>query len=636
MTISHIKRLFKANINCGFQIKLASLIILIFLLGSFPVLAQSPDQIQDQIIRNQQNTIEQQNREKEFERIQKEREQLQKPEEEKPSEEAASNLSQCFPIKTIEFIGAESLSKRARKKIAEPFINQCFDSLTFSKLVKEVNSYYQNAGYITVQVTIPQQNIKFGNLKLQIIEGKIHDLSINKDRFTDKMQEFTAFGFTKNKKLNVDDINQGLFQMNRLPSNKATMKIEAAQDVGFSDVMIDNKAKFPASATIGYDDLGNKFTGIRRTNFAGTLDDALFLNDQINVNYSANLDDPNDKKDFRSIGTSVSVPFKYNLFSYDYSRTTYMGQSPGITTPFIINGYSHRSNFSIDRTLLNNTDYRIATNVSLTKKDSANYTNGIKTESNDRSLTIGSLSFSVSKFFKNGANLYIKPQYSKGLTGLNADQDKGDLAADIPKAQFQLYKLYANISKKFQIPWIDIPVTLSSEMDSQIAQDTLYGSEKFSVGGYYSVRGFQEDYIDGDSGYYFRNNANFNIGQILVPLFSDKEKVADGASDVVETANNEAADNAEKTPKNNNKFSQNIANFLYKVSLEPFYDYGYARDRFSGDAGRLSGAGIKTIFSGQYFDASLTYSWALQKSQLITSTEKENKMLYFEMSMKCC
>ena len=75
---------------------------------------------------------------------------------------------------------------------------------------------------------------------------------------------------------------------------------------------------------------------------------------------------------------------------------------------------------------------------------------------------------------------------------------------------------------------------------------------------------------------------------------------------------------------------------LYKFSMEPFYDYGYVKTKYNGDSGRLSGAGLKTIFASKYFDASLTYSWGLQKSSLITSTDKENKMFYFELSAKCC
>ena len=117
-------------------------------------------------------------------------------------------------------------------------------------------------------------------------------------------------------------------------------------------------------------------------------------------------------------------------------------------------------------------------------------------------------------------NLYLKPSYSRGLKLLNAKQDDQGLAADIPRAQFQLIKLYASLSKRFIIPKLEAPILLSTEMDSQISKNTLFGSEQLSVGGYYSVRGFRENYLTGDSGYYFRNKANFNIGSLILPLIN--------------------------------------------------------------------------------------------------------------------
>ena len=84
-------------------------------------------------------------------------------------------------------------------------------------------------------------------------------------------------------------------------------------------------------------------------------------------------------------------------------------------------------------------------------------------------------------------------------------------------------------------------------------------------------------------------------------------------------------------------FTKNLVH-LNKFSLEPFYDYGYVKNKYvdAGADGRLSGAGLKTIFSSRYFNASLTYSWATNQSRLITSTTKENKLVYFEISTSCC
>ena len=85
------------------------------------------------------------------------------------------------------------------------------------------------------------------------------------------------------------------------------------------------------------------------------------------------------------------------------------------------------------------------------------------------------------------------------------------------------------------------------------------------------------------------------------------------------------------------KNSNNLAH-LNKISFEPFYDYGYVKNKYAdnGADGRLAGAGLKTIFSSKYFNAALTYSWATNHSRLITSTTKENKMVYFEISAACC
>ena len=464
-------------------------------------------------------------------------------------------------------------------------------------------------GFATTQVTVPKQNVVTGNLKLEVIEGKIEDIILNENKFTDKMQEFTAFGLKRGKILDMDDINQGIYQINRLSSNNAKMRIEPGKEDGASKVVINNKKQFPISAKLGYDNLGNEFTGIRRTNFSSTIDNLFFLNDQINLSYNTNLDDPSNEKDLRSFAGGISVPFTYNTLSYNYSRTKFRGQNEGTNGPLILSGYSNSNSIEIDRTLLNNTEYRISTNLSLTASETASYLNDSKIETSMRKLTTGSLSFAISKYFKNGATFYLKPQYLRGLKLLNAKKDEQGLTSDIPRAQFQLYKIYASISKRFQIPKINAWVTLSTEIDSQISKDTLFGSKQFSVGGYYSVRGFRENNISGDHGYHLRHKVNFNLGQILAPILIKKEGDKD------------------------NFISKNSYH-LYKVTIEPFYDYGYAKTKYNGDSGRLSGAGLKTIFINKYFDASITYSAALQKSNLITSEDKENKMLYFELSAK--
>ena len=614
------------------KIKTSYLVILIAfaLFFALPANAQQSQEIinqQDWVTRQQQNKIEEEKRIKEQDTIKKERD-LQKKEEEESNQTKATidtKIAKCFIINEVQITGTNKiLSAKQQQKLVKPFLNKCLDNQRLFDLTNSIANYFKELGYATVQaIPAHKQNIVKGILEININLGTIEKIILNDnkdsssnsflDGLSDKTQKITAFGNIEGDILNLNDINQGLYQINRLPSNNARMTFESGSADGKSKVLITNNKKFPARANIGYDNLGNDFTGIHRTNFSGGLDNMLFLNDNINLNYSTNLNDDNQTKDIKSFTSGISVPLGYNTFSYDYSRTEFRGTNQGVDGPLRLNGYSDRNNVTIDRVLLSKGNLRISGNTSLTTKESASYLNQEKINTSERKLTIGNIGFTISNYFKNGTNLYLKPTYYKGLKILNAKQDNSNLTADIPKAQFDYFKLYASLFTRFLIPKTEIPFTLSSEMDSQYSKQTLFGSEQFSVGGYYSVRGFRENYITGDNGYYFRNKANVNIGSLIAPFLKNQSNESRG-------------------------FLSKSLVHLNKFSLEPFYDYGYVKNKYidNGADGRLVGAGIKTLFNGGYFNASLTYSAVINKSKLITSTEKENKMIYFEVSASCC
>lgn len=591
---------------------LAAILLLAFRLQAVAQNAQDAINQQDWITRQQQNILEEKRRNAEFETISKEHERKKKEEEEEVKKSqplVSSKMTGCVPIQEIQLIEANSLSQSRQKKIVAPFIGKCMDAETLAAIIKAVNGYYQGLGLITTQVKVPKQNLQSGIFELQIIEGKVEKISFGKDRAIENMQEFTAFGAASGKVLNINDINQGIYQINRLQSNQAVMKIEPGSKDGESIVKIDNNKKFPARLTIGKDNLGNNFTGVQRANFSSSFDNLFFLNDNFNVNYSTNLHDDSSSKEIKSFSSGLSIPFKYSTLSYDFSHSEFKGHTSGQNSIAANTGFSQSSRVGLDRVLMNNSKARLSTNISLTEKSTATYTNQTKRIESERKLSILNLGFTASSYFKNNTSIYLNPSYSRGLKILNAKKDPLYTQDTAPRAQFEAFKLYANLSKKFTIPKINAPATFVSEMNGQYATKTLYGSEQFSVGGYYSVRGFRENYITGDSGYYFRNKINFNIGSLIAPFA--------------------------KNPQGS--LNKNLA-YLNKFAVEPFYDYGYVKNKFidNGADGRLSGAGIKTIFNSRYFNASLTYSWATSHSRLVTSPVKENRLLYFEISASCC
>lgn len=399
-----------------------------FLLISNDLLAQNaldPIIQQDWILRQQQNKIDEDIRLREQNNIKKERQRRRKELIEDQQSQPESQIKkdvECFNIKKINLNRATILEKSSKKKILAVYENRCIDSRIIAEIIANIENYYKERGYIAAKVSVPKQNIVDGIMDLDIYEGLINEVVINNNRFFDKMQEFTAFGMIDGELLNIDEINQGIYQINRLQSNNATLKIEPSASDGEAMVYINNKRKFPAHFSVNHDNLGNDFTGIYRTNFSSTIDNLFFLNDYINLTYNTNLNDENKVKDIKSFSSNISVPFKYYTLTYDFSRSEFFNETKLNFNNVKISGFSQRSAVTIDRVIYNKNNLRISSNLSLSTKSAATYYNNTKQESSERNLSIANIGISISNYFKNGDSLYLKPSYSKGLKILNAQK----------------------------------------------------------------------------------------------------------------------------------------------------------------------------------------------------------------------
>jgi len=172
----------------------------------------------------------------------------------------------CFILKKINVINGKIFKPKDHSALLNQYLGRCFTKELAYELVEKIQLWYKNKGYIATQVYIPVQNIKNQELSIKIDEGEISEIILNDNQLSDKIQKFSAFGFIKNKPLNIKDINQGLLQINRLTSSSATLKIQPGKKEGQTKLVIKNIKKKPLKFSIGHDNLGAEFTGVKRTN----------------------------------------------------------------------------------------------------------------------------------------------------------------------------------------------------------------------------------------------------------------------------------------------------------------------------------------------------------------------------------
>ena len=550
--------------------------LVIFVFCARAVFSQTPEQIQ----RSQQQLIDAGFRKQELERA------ISKPSTQQPQqheETAPQTSSHCVQINSIEFDGNTKLSNGKIKKLAKPFLNKCLAVDEINKLLNTITNAYIDKGYITsgAYLKTPQTKTKEGILQIKIIEGSIEKF----DGLTEA-ERISAFPNLLGKILNLRDIEQGLDQMNRLSSNHATMEIKASEtENGTSQVVIKNTPDSRVSYNTYSDNLGSQSTGQYRAGVNFGIDNMLGVNDQLNIGYTNSLTEHYGDKNSHSASIGFSVPFGYWTFtnnaSYSYYKTNV--KLPISREKLYSFGDSWTDNFSVERLLSRGQKYKVSALVGLTYKENDNYTKVLdiltKNEVSSRRLSNIEYALPTTIYFDRGV-MFAKPSFVNGVKLFGSLEDDGTFAQ---KAQFEAYILYIYSGFNFGF------VNLATTFDGQYSRDELFSSDGFYIGSEASVRGFSNDGITGDSGFYIRNDLKFSLSDIFK--------------------------------------SQNV--FLRDFSPSIFFDYGFVKANNNDEKSELSSMGAKINYRYKILNFSTTYAHPLKKENGMNGTPET----YFTISI---
>ncbi|MER5002831.1 ShlB/FhaC/HecB family hemolysin secretion/activation protein [Atlantibacter hermannii] len=406
----------------------------------------------------------------------------------------------CFTVHRIMLDGTTLIDERQQQRLVQPWQNQCLDMARINELTNKVSDWYISRGYITSRAFLTEQDLRSGELHFAILEGKLE--KIRMDGVPERELKM-AFPGLQGKILNLRDIEQGMEQINRTRTTPVQIEILPADKQGWSVVHLTATPEFPLSASASFDNSGQKSTGVGQISGGLTGNNLLGLADSWFVNGGRSSAFSNSK-DAQNFAAGVSIPYGYSLLDYSYSWNNYLSTIDN-------NGYLWRSSgdtethrVNLSHVLFRNGDIKTGVSVGLSHRINHNYLNDALLESSSRKLT--SLLFGLNhtqKMF--GGVATFNPTFSRGMPWLDAESDDSK-NGDLPKAQFRKWSLNAS----FQRPVAENLWWLASTY-GQWSPDRLYGSERITIGGESSVRGFKEQSISGDNGAYWRNELNYTL-----------------------------------------------------------------------------------------------------------------------------
>jgi len=495
---------------------------------------------------------------------------------EKPKKpEKAAPEAPCFPIDGIELKGATLLDGKDRDAILAPYLHACMGTARINRLMYDITQYYVSHGYVTTRAYIPPQNLKRHQLTLLVKEGFVEEMRLNENTSADRRKLASAFPVSTGDILKLQNLEQGLEQMNRVPSSRARMKLWPGTESGGSNVVVENHPQDAFRMTLGYDNSGQQSTGENRVRGGIEWDNILDLNDTWSVFYIGS-------KDTNAVAASMSVPWGWWTVSFSYSYSEFLTLVSPVAELF---GTFNSAVVDVNRVLYRSLKGKTSLDVSLNRKESARVINDVALAA--QPLAVVRASLQHRQRFDSGI-LFADAGFSRGIHALGALSDAPNLPADIPRAQFS--KVDAGLNYRQAL---GTAVTWQLNTRGQYAFDSLFGSEQILLGDNATVRGYIGANVSGDSGLYVRNELQTRLPSFMRSVF---------------------------TPD------------LYR-RFQPyaFADYGYARLKAAGGGQFLSGGGAGFRYAGDWVSLDLAAAWPIAASNTVQKSDFE---LYINTTVK--
>lgn len=178
--------------------------------------------------------------------------------------------------------GEESLSR----KLSPLYIGHPLTKDSLMEIKQSIIRYYRDEGYPIVLVQIPEQNLRTGILQLVVIESKLNKIEVQGNRwFFDSFYK-NKFSAQEGKPINSPDLLNDISWLNRNPFQNANAIYSPGQSPNTTDVTVAINDAFPLRFYAGADNTGNSPTQDTRL-FAGcNWGYAFFLNQLLTYQYS--------------------------------------------------------------------------------------------------------------------------------------------------------------------------------------------------------------------------------------------------------------------------------------------------------------------------------------------------------------
>ena len=393
----------------------------------------------------------------------------------------------------------------------------CLGKNSINLIINSFNNEIIKSGYITSSASLVTKSLKDAKLEFVINLGLIDDISINElDTQRNRASLFGAFGeySHKNKVANIRDIEQALESLQNVSKNDVSIKFLPSNRAGFSNIVITRVDSFPLKVAISLDNLGSKQSGKYQAMVNLSTLNLLGFNEIFSFSRGKDVlkkykvtnkfNGVSDHGASNNYYYGFSIPFGYFMLEYEKSKYDYAQIINAAYNLYTYKGRSESDSLSLAYTFYRDSNFKNSAYVKLFKRKNKNYLEDYELDNQARRNAGYEVGVKTSYNSYNQA-FSAKLAYKKGTGIFNSQPDPLEDSGEAT-SRFALINLNLNYKYKFELP-----LSYDLNINARYGLNKLSLQDKFSIGGYHSVRGFDgESSLVGNHGVSVRNTLSYN------------------------------------------------------------------------------------------------------------------------------
>jgi hemolysin activation/secretion protein len=402
-----------------------------------------------------------------------------------------------FEIQRYIVEGNTLLSQKQVDKILAPYSGKDRDFGDIQKALEALQDAYIARGYNAVRVSVPEQDIRAGQVRLKVVEARVRRVQVQGNKFFNESNVKSGLPSLKEgTSPNTAALGKDAQLVNENPAKQVSVALQATDDPGQVDATVRVTDEKPSRFSAYVDNTGTPNTGDFRVG-AGYQNANLFNHDDV-LNVQA-ITSPGHTSDVKIFGAGYRIPI-YSWAGVVDVLAGYSSVNSG-TVQGLFNVSGSGDVFGLRYTQLlgriGSYDHRLSLGL-----DYRAYKNDVTFADTGEPLvpniTVRPIALTYTgRFSTVGQDLSFNLSYAHNIAG-GRFGEQADFDAQRPGAQAGYYVVREGVAYSKVLPSDFIFRALAN---AQQSKDLLIPGEQFGMGGVDSVRGYYEREVANDVGW---------------------------------------------------------------------------------------------------------------------------------------